>query len=440
MSQALSWGNFPKVRQGVEVMHWRTDELPTTAKKILPYGYGRSYGDVCLNDGGVVISTRRLNHFISFDNQTGVLRCEAGVTMGQILELVVPQGWFLPVTPGTKFVSVGGAIANDVHGKNHHRAGTFGGHVRQLELLRSHGQRLLCSPTQNQQLWRATIGGLGLTGLITWAEIKLKKISGPLLDVETIRMKNLDDWLALTEQSDKAHEYTVAWVDTSAGGRQLGRGLFMRGNHQEKPAEPTGLSERGQRVGWRIGIAIPLPRWFMNAGTLRAFNFLYGRRQIARSTRQKIHYNTFFYPLDVVDRWYNLYGPAGLAQCQCVVPPGNAAVIARLLTCARKFNMFSPLTVLKAFGSIPSPGLMSFPTAGITLALDFPNRPRTAALFVELEKIVLEVGGKIYPAKDAHMSAQAFQMCYPQWLEFAQYIDPAFSSSFWRRVTAKMSS
>src|SRR5215469_5918468 len=229
----LSWGCYPRVapRQVIPVF-WRNEmpDLASLETSILPYGYGRSYGDSCLNEGGVTLDVSHLKRFLAFDEELGLLRCEAGVALGEILELVVPRGWFLPVTPGTKFVSVGGAIANDVHGKNHHRAGTFGCHVTQFELLRSTGERLLCSPEENVDLFRATIAGLGLTGVILWAELQLKRIIGPYIDMQRIRFTSLKEFQQLAEESEQDFEYTVAWVDCFASGAELGRGFFTRGN------------------------------------------------------------------------------------------------------------------------------------------------------------------------------------------------------------------
>ncbi len=209
----------------------------------LPYGNGRSYGDSCLNVGAALIQTRSLDRYISFDAEAGILVCEAGVLIGEILQLIVPRGWFVPVTPGTRFVTVGGAIANDVHGKNHHRTGTFARHVRRFELLRSDGSRRICSPTENADLFAATAGGLGLTGIITWAELGLRPIPGARLDVETIRFGGLDEFIALCADSDADYEYTVAWVDCLGRGKHLGRGLFQRGNHAAEarlPCAPPG--------------------------------------------------------------------------------------------------------------------------------------------------------------------------------------------------------
>jgi FAD/FMN-containing dehydrogenase len=229
-----SWGRFPEVTQRAHHLRWRDDlRLPTGNDTLLPYGQGRSYGDCCLNSGGTILVTQGLNRFIEFDEASGMLHAESGVTLADILEMAVPRGWFLPVTPGTKFVSLGGAIANDVHGKNHHCAGNFGRYVKGFELLRSDGKRYQCSSTENADLYRATIAGLGLTGLITAATLQLKKIAGPRIDAEDIKFGSLAEFFEISSDSAARFEYTVAWLDCVSSGKNFGRGIFMRGNHAD---------------------------------------------------------------------------------------------------------------------------------------------------------------------------------------------------------------
>src|SRR5947207_14804729 len=246
-NQPRSWGRYPKVTPAeVQSVFWRS-ELPNIAdfeQPVLPYAYGRSYGDSCLNEGGVSLDVSQLRRFISFDEDEGLLCCEAGVSLAEILELIVPRGWFIPVSPGTKFVSVGGAIANDVHGKNHHRAGTFGCHVTRFELLRSNGERFICSPTENRELFAATIGGLGLTGVILWAEFRLKRIVNPFIDMERIQFSSLDEFMQISAEMDQQYEYTVSWVDILIGGRALCRGIFMCGNHNRSESRAVQRVDR----------------------------------------------------------------------------------------------------------------------------------------------------------------------------------------------------
>jgi FAD/FMN-containing dehydrogenase len=430
-----SWGNVVRGEHTSVSLRSRRDPFPRidAVASVLPYGNGRSYGDSCLNVGAGLVHTRQLDRFIRFDRENGVLACEAGALLADILQIAVPAGWFVPVTPGTCFVTVGGAIANDVHGKNHHGFGTFARHVRRLELLRSDGQRLLCSATENPQWFAATVGGIGLTGIVTWAELQLRRIPGPCLDVETIRFQNLDEFLALCADSDRDFEYTVAWVDCLGRDNRLGRGLFQRANHAAVRAE-----SKPQR---RLAVPFMPPFSMVNAASLRIFNTAYyhmkrGHARTRNRRRALVGYAPFFYPLDAILHWNRLYGPRGLYQYQCVIPSdvGRDATAQLLQTIARS-GQGSFLAVLKMFGSLPSPGMLSFPRAGITLALDFPNRgERLERLFSNLDAIVQNAGGRLYPAKDARMPGSLFRSGFPRWQEFSGYIDTRCSSTFWRRV------
>jgi FAD/FMN-containing dehydrogenase len=414
-------------------LHSRYDAFPVLpdGDTVLPYGNGRSYGDSCLNVGGALVQTRSLDRFIQFDRQAGVLACEAGVLLADILRLVVPAGWFLPVIPGTCYVTVGGAIANDVHGKNHHRAGTFGRHVRRLELLRSNGDRMLCSPSENPDWFAATVGGLGLTGVVTWAELQLRPIAGPWVDVESIRFANLETFFSLCTEAERDFEYTVAWIDCLGRGKHLGRGILQRANHApERGASPP------QSAG-KMAVPFPLPISVVNGVSLRLFNTIHYHRQSRRCTRTSQDFPRFFFPLDGIRHWNRLYGPAGFYQYQCVVPTPTAreATVQLLDTIARS-GSGSFLAVLKRFGSLSSPGMLSFPREGVTLALDFPNKGASLEkLFESLDRIVRSAGGALYPAKDGRMPPDLFRGGYPRWREFSRYVDPACSSSFWRRTT-----
>jgi FAD/FMN-containing dehydrogenase len=414
-----SWGRYPRVQHTrVLPVSWRSEPpaLATLTETVLPF-------DVA-----------GLARFIAFDESQALLRCEAGVTLADILALVVPQGWFVPVLPGTRWVSVGGAIANDIHGKNHHRAGTFGSHVTCLELLRSSGERVLCSPESNTELFRATIGGLGLTGLILWAEIRLKRISGAAIAMERVRFSSLSEFFQLSAH-DQDYEYTVAWIDCLARSRRLGRGLFLRGDHVPGPLPSAKAS------GLRMRIPVDLPSGLINRLTLAGFNALYYRSQLRQSSRRTVPYEPFFFPLDGIADWNRLYGKRGLLQYQCVVPEPAERSITTLLDQVARSKETPSLAVLKRFGVLQSPGMLSFPRPGITLAIDFANRgPSTLALLERLDDVVVEAGGAVYPAKDARMSATSFRRFFPGWQSFASYVDPKFSSSFWRRVTASHTS
>ena len=426
-----SWGNYPRVKPAkICPIYWRNQDIAfaNMDEEVLCYAQGKSYGDSCLNENGILLDTKPLNRFISLDVKTGLLRCEAGITFSDILKLIVPKGWFLPVVPGTQFISVGGAIANDIHGKNHHQAGTFGRYVTGFELLRSDGTRLFCSPKQNQDLFCATIGGLGLTGLITWAEMQLIPIQSPFLAVELIKFDHLDDFYRLNEISEKSFSYTVAWLDCAATGKSLGRGIFMRANHSEPPTQkPTS----------RRSFSIPcfFPHFVLNRYSIKAFNWLYYHKQHASIQTVLCHYQSFFFQLDAVHHWNRIYGKRGFLQYQCLVPEENKLAIHEMLKRIVKSGQGSFLSVLKKFGQLKSPGMLSFPRMGITLALDFPNRgEHTLSLLKELDSIVLQNQGSVYPAKDARMASATFKQYYPNWEDFLKHKDQKFNSNFWRRM------
>jgi FAD/FMN-containing dehydrogenase len=431
MRDYQSWGRYPRAQHTrVLPISWPSEPpaLAGLAESVLPFAYGRSYGDSCLNDQGALLDVTGLDRFIAFDDSQGLLRCEAGVTLADILALLVPRGWFVPVLPGTRWVSVAGAIANDIHGKNHHRAGTFGSHVTCLELLRSSGERVLCSPDRNAELFRATIGGLGLTGLILWAEVRLKRIPGAAIAMERVRFSCLDEFFQLASH-DQDYEYTVAWIDCLAHGRHLGRGLFLRGDHA--PGSPPSA-----RPGTRLKVPVDLPSGLINRLTLSCFNALYYRSQFRRERRRTVSYEPFFFPLDGIGNWNRLYGRRGLLQYQCVIPNPAEPVIGAVLDQVARSREVPSLAVLKRFGTLKSPGMMSFPRPGVTLAIDFANRgPGTLELLQRLDAMVGEANGAVYPAKDARMSPESFRRFFPAWQQFASHVDPKFSSSFWRRVT-----
>lgn len=423
MRQILqSWGRVHRAECDVSGIASRLSRLPEINATALPFGNGRSYGDSCLNPNGMTLHTKELNNFISFDKETGILTCEAGLHLAEIIKVIVPHGWFLPVTPGTRYVTLGGAIANDVHGKNHHRAGTFGGHVLRFELLRSDGSRKICSPGENPEWFAATIGGLGLTGLIVWAEIQLKRIAGPWMDVETLHFSTLDEFQALSAASDQSHEYTVSWID---GSKNDGSGILMRGNHA--------AVQKGRHKARNISLPLTPPVSLINRLSVGLFNKFYGAKP---GGVQFQHYEAFFYPLDGIQSWNRIYGPSGFYQYQCVIPQAcGLAPVQEILNETKKSDMYSFLSVLKSFGEWPSPGLLSFPCAGYTLAIDFPNQGGpTLQFFERLDDIVKAANGRLYPAKDGRMPGALFRSGYPQWKDFSKFIDPKFSSGFWQRM------
>ena len=393
------------------------------------HGMGRSYGDVALNADGALCQTREVDSLISFDRRSGLLRAHSGLTIGALNQMTVPNGWIVPVSPGTQYVTLGGAVANDVHGKNHHRVGSFGAHVKALSLRRSNGEVLTCDRKTHSDMFEATISGLGLTGYIEWVEIQLTSIRSANVYVETIPYPDLKGYFDLSEQSQD-WMYTVAWVDCFAGKSKLGSGVFSRarfgldGDLTLAPSAPV----------WSL--PFPLPSRLLNKISISAFNKLYKRRPGARfSGVQK--FQRFLYPLDGIGGWNKLYGRTGFYQHQSIIPKSHAAEgVSALLAAVQDRGWGSFLAVLKTHGRETSPGLNTFSMAGVSLALDFPNRGEQTTRFLRhLDQIVVGYGGRMYPAKDSVMSSETFQAGYPNWQKLEALRDPKVSSSFWRRVS-----
>jgi len=428
-----SWNRWPVLRdQTVLDLKDRHAALPVVSRPYIAFGNGRSYSDVCLNEGGILLHTRQLDKFIAFDRASGRLACESGVLLSEILDLTVPRGWFLPVTPGTRQVTLGGAIANDVHGKNHHGAGSFGAHVLRLALRRSDGSLRICGPAQDPDWFAATVGGLGLTGIILWAEIQLVPITSRTMTAQARRFSSLQEFWAVNAEANAEWPYTVAWVDCMSSTRAgLGRGVFYCGRHA---ASDSGTAPRNGRTR-RVGIDPPFS--LINTASVRIFNEVYFRTHGATGVHTS-DYQPFFYPLDGVDDWNRLYGRRGFFQYQCVLPfPEAMPALQLMLERIARSGEASFLAVLKTFGAGTPVGMLSFARPGVTLAVDFPNRGEaTTRLLSSLDDVVLDAGGALYPAKDARMPAKLFNAGYPRAGEFVRFIDPMASSSFWRRVTA----
>jgi FAD/FMN-containing dehydrogenase len=404
-----------------------------TPGSLLGYGNGRSYGDSCQNDTGMAVDMRPLNRIRSFNAETGVLEAEAGTLLCDVIAHAAPYGFFPAVVPGTQFVTLGGAIANDIHGKNHHRRGTFGCHVEALTLLRSDGRTYRCSQSDNVRLFEATIGGMGLTGLVLSASIKLMRV--PSLDIteRATRFRDLAEFFDLAEAADQANEYAVAWIDQLAGGHGRGRGLLFTGNHAEHG------SHAAARAGSRLSVPVQPPFNVLNRPFLTVFNAAYRWKKGKSAAPRQAGYQGFFFPLDGLRDWNRLYGPRGLFQHQSVVPEANARrAVPALLEAARRAGQGSFLTVLKRFGDVRSPALLSFPRPGYTLTLDFPNRGRrTLRLLAELDRITVEAGGAVNPYKDARMGPETFAASFPHWQRLEALRDPAFISSFWARTAMR---
>lgn len=429
MTPISSWGRLSSHPHNIAVINSPQNAYEYTVKDSFGsiFGNGRSYGDACLNSKGTLWLTRGMNCLISFDRYTGRIKCESGVLLKEIQELAIPDGWMLPVTPGTQLITVGGAIANDVHGKNHHIMGSFGDSVIYIKLLRTDGEVINCGPLLNSEWFSATLGGIGLTGLILEVELQLRPVSSPWLITETIAYSNLNEFFQLADISERDWEHTVSWIDCSSGLNH--RGLFMRGNHTNK----QGVIPNRKKP---MNLPFSPPISLINNISLKPFNSLYFWLNKNKSKSSLDHYRHFFYPLDNVNNWNRIYGPKGFYQHQCVIPRsvGHEAISEMLAQISRS-KEGSFLSVLKTFGSRQPKGLLSFPQPGVTLALDFPNRgTSTLRLLQRLDNIVAEAKGRIYLAKDARMPRTLFEAGYPKFQEFLKFRDPGISSDMSRRL------
>jgi decaprenylphospho-beta-D-ribofuranose 2-oxidase len=439
--ELAGWGRYPRARAEVVRPETVSAVDVTQWEHVLARGLGRSYGDAALSKEGVVLLTERLNRFLDFDERTGVLRAEAGVTLAEVLEVFAPRGWFPPVTPGTKFVTLGGCVAADVHGKNHHREGGFGAHVEGLELILADGRRVRCAPYENADLFRATVGGMGLTGVITEVVVRLKPVESSYVIVRHHAARDLEESLALQSDPTYDDEYTVGWVDLLAGGERAGRGVFIRGQHarpDELPSERRDLRQPATRALFEM--PFDLPSWALNRFSAAAFNALYFRSQGGKRVAFVSDLNRFFYPLDAVGGWNRAYGRKGFVQYQCVLPLGESARgLRRMQEALAESGEPCFLAVLKRFGA-EGQGLLSFPAPGFTLALDFPVRGEGLfALLKKFDDLVLEHGGRVYLAKDACLDPEKFRLMYPrfpEWLEIKRRADPRdrFRSELSRRL------
>lgn len=412
------WGRYPVVESRCARLEQTGDARSLLADRggqpVLAHGMGRSYGDAALLGSGRTLLTRGLDGVGPFDPETGWLECEAGVTLSELLERFVPQGFFPPVLPGTQFVTVGGAIGCNIHGKNHHVDGCFGDHVRAIDLLVASGEVVRCSREQHPELFRATIGGMGLTGVILNVELQLYPIASPAIDVETVRVENLDHFF---EESAKSSEFThvVSWIDTVKSGSAMGRGVMMRGRHADAGASfDAGAVDRlASAIGKLASGKQFHSNHLLNSVTVKAFNKLYFSKERKGTHRSTTHYRPFFFPLDAVADWNYIYGPRGFLQYQLVVPSRDAVRAA--LDMVTSSGQYSFLSVIKEFGDRDHGGL-SFPCEGITLAMDFPNTGKKLLdLFDRLDDLVLEAGGRVYMGKDARLPRAKMRAMYPEW-------------------------
>ena len=396
---------------------------------VLPYGNGRSYGDSCHNDSGTLLDARQRRQILAFDTESGLLRVEAGAMLGNVLARLEGSGWFMPVVPGTRHVTFGGMLANDIHGKNHEHRGTFGCHVRSLTLHRSDRGSITCSPGENADLFAATIGGMGLTGFVTQMDVQLMAVPSSHVRQTNKAFGSIGEAIDILANNDT--EYSVAWVDSIASGRRAGRGVMMSADHVACDGVATFTEPR-------MNVPFTPPVSLLSGLPLRAFNEAYYRAN-ANASMRTVAPAAFFFPLDAVSNWNRLYGPKGLHQHQCVVPAGAAeATVNLLMKTARERGHGSFLTVLKRFGALQSPGPTSFPQEGVTLTLDFAAKgPSTLDLLDRLDAIVLDAGGRTNPYKDSRMSAATYQRGFPDWEHLDYLRDPVCMSDFWRRVTSR---
>lgn len=423
-----NWGKYPEI-DAEEVLYRdkNTLSLITKGKSWIPRGMGRCYGDSALSQ--VVVSSLYMNHFLAFDAQTGVLTCESGVTFEDILNTFVPMGWFPPVTPGTKFVSMGGAIASDVHGKNHHKEGSFSRYVHSFRLLTAEGENLLCSRSENPEIFDATFGGMGLTGMVLSLTVQLKRIESSLIKTESLKTRNLEETLAVLNEFESA-TYTVAWTDCLSGGNKLGRSLFLKGEHATL-SDLSGHKYSGSplEVPQKIKLTVPFnfPSFALNPLSVKAFNFAYYNKQFLKEVSKLSDYDGFFYPLDSIYHWNRIYGKRGFTQYQFVIPKKEGYTgLKKIIEKIGSQQMGSFLVVLKTFGKQENQYL-AFPEEGYTLAMDFAMEPRLFPFLEELDAIVLEYGGRVYLTKDARLPKDTFLRMYPQaenFLKIRNLLDP----------------
>lgn len=411
VAEVSGWGRYPVVE--AEVLHPRTYAAVASAVRegaVTPRGLGRSYGDSSL--GERIVDLTGLDHLLAFDDASGEITCEAGVSLSDVLAVVLPRGWFLPVTPGTRFVTVGGAIASDVHGKNHHRDGSFADHVRSFRLLVASGEVLEVSRTDHADLFHATCGGMGLTGVILDATFGLRPVRSRNIDETVVKTPSLDGALDTFEQHASA-TYSVGWIDLVATGPRMGRSLVMLGEHADD--DDLGPATTG-------GLAVPVdtPARLLNRFTVTAFNALYYGRVRRPVLRHRVGYEPFFYPLDRVADWNRLYGRQGFLQYQFVVPEAaGRAVVTEAVRMIAASGLASPLAVLKVFGE-GNGSMLGFPRPGYTLAVDLKAGPAALRLCDRLDEVVLAAGGRLYLTKDSRMTAATFAASYPRLEEFEQ--------------------
>ena len=435
MQRISNWGKHPVINSDVVRFDNSNDlhEKIDITGKIITYGNGRSYGDASLQKK--VVSTNRYNSLKDFDLKTGILKCESGVLLDDILSVFVPKGWFLPVSPGTKYITVGGAIAADIHGKNHHQDGSFGKYVIEMDIMRSDGTIINCSRQKNSDFFNLTIGAMGLTGIILDVKIQLHKIETAYVYQETKSFNNLDKIMDEFE-SQNNWKYSVAWIDLFARNNNLGRGVFIKGRHALKSElidENFKINHLIKHKDSSLHLPFDLPSKFLNKFSGKLFNQIYYKLSYNKITSNIVHYDQFFYPLDKLRNWNRIYGSNGFTQYQLVLPKGiDRSVFKQIIRIIQDADACSYLAVLKLFGE--QNDFMSFPMAGYTLSLDFPVSASIFLLLNKLDEIVIKHGGRLYLAKDVRMNKNTLLKTYKNANSFAEAISmlnngPSYHSS-----------
>ncbi|HEY0262006.1 MAG TPA: FAD-binding oxidoreductase [Chitinophagales bacterium] len=413
MEKVSNWGLSPLIEADVIELQNYEDAARKIAseKKLIARGNGRCYGDSSLQK--TIVSTLRFNKIIAFDAEQGIMKCESGVLLSEVLKVAVPKGFFLPVTPGTKFITIGGAVASNIHGK--HKSSTFSQYVESFELINEYGKILFCSNETNAEIFRNTMGGMGLTGVIATVTFRLKKIETSFINQKALKAENLDELLDYFDKY-KDYTYSVAWIDCGTQGKAMGRSVLTVGefatlSELNEKQKKNPLETHSEKL---INVPFMFPNFTLNKFTIQAFNFLYFHKQLKKEIDNIIHYNTFFYPLDILDNWNRIYGKNGFTQYQFVIPfERGKEGLKKIMQRITQSGNGSFLAVLKTFGEaeiLASP--ISFPMAGYTLALDFKITPNAMKLLDELDKLVLEYGGRLYLTKDSRMSKEMFEKTY----------------------------
>ncbi len=420
------WGNYPKVDAELFSSSKIQDIISYIGNNnnLIPQGFARSYGDSALN--GHILSTRKLDHFIEFDSEKGIITAQAGVLFSEILQIVVPKGWFLPVTPGTKYVTLGGAISSDVHGKNHHKHGTLGQYVESMDILLANGEIKHCSKSENSELFNSTIAGMGLMGVILSATLKLHKIETAYIKQKVIKTRSLEELYELFE-INRNYTYSVSWIDITGGARRSVNGLLMLGEHALREDLQVNKEKKDVVAGNLLDVPFYFPNIVLNHATIKIFNTLYYAKEMKKEKNAITYFDSYFYPLDIVNNWNKVYGHRGFLQYQFVVPLEHGLqAIKQILNKIADYGQASFLTVLKTFGK-RNDFVLSFPDEGYTLAMDFPLTRGLFPMFDELDKIVLDYGGRFYLTKDAHLSPETFRKSNPEiekFLEIKAKYDP----------------